>query len=200
VVTDEPGQGNNVGHGVPITTANSAVVPLVYAAQASGCPSSDPQIQVDASFSVEHFIPSAVEATCGGTNGVVALSTSTDNTTVISDFASGSASVSFVDNADDASQLAALLGKSYAYIPIAVSGTAESFLAGETNGVCVPDQQPQLTPNMVAGLITSLYQSPEGSYTQPPKPKYTLSDNLMAALEAAGSPARSCRGALRPSR
>jgi hypothetical protein len=187
VVTDEPGQGNNVGHGVPITTANSAVVPLVYAAQASGCPSSDPQIQVDASFSVEHFIPSAVEATCGGTNGVVALSTSTDNTTVISDFASGSASVSFVDNADDASQLAALLGKSYAYIPIAVSGTAESFLAGETNGgLPFPISSLNLTPNMVAGLITSLYQSPEGSYTQPPKPKYTLSDNLMAALEAAG--------------
>ena len=187
VVTDEPGQGNNVGHGVPITTANSAVVPLVFAAQASGCPSTDAQVSVDASFSVEHFIPSAVEATCGSANGVVALSTSTDNATVISDYATGNASVSFVDNVDDPNQLAQLLGKPYAFIPIALSGTTESFLAGATDGgLPFPLSSLKLTPNMVAGLATSLYQSPEGSYTQPPKPVYTLSDNLMSALQAAG--------------
>ena len=87
----------------------------------------------------------------------------------------------------DPNQLAQLLGKSYAYIPIALSGTTESFLAGESDqGQPFPISKFNLTPNMVAGLITSLYQSPSGSYTFPPKAKYTLSDNLVAGLAAAG--------------
>ena len=68
----------------------------------------------------------------------------------------------------DQGQLAQLLGKSYAYIPIALSGTTESFLAGETNqGQPFPVSTFNLTPNMVSGLITSLYQSPLGQLHLP---------------------------------
>ena len=82
-----------------------------------------------------------------------------------------------------------LLGKSYAYIPVALSGTAESFLAGESNqGQNFPINQYKLTPNMVAGLLTSLYQSPAGTTSPPPRRKFELSDNLMAALAAADPP------------
>jgi len=117
----------------------------------------------------------------------VALNTATDNGSVLGDYANGGATVSFVDAASDPSQLALLLGKSYAYIPIALSGTTESFLAGELNqGQPFPISTFNLTPNMLAGLITSAYQSPTGSYTFPPRAKYTLSDNLVAALAAAG--------------
>lgn len=188
IVTAEAGQGAGVGAGPPVSDANSAIVPLNYASLAAGCPSTDPQVQVDSAFSLEHFIPAAVEATCTApSSGVVALSTATDDASVVGDYASGGAAVSFVDNASDPAQLAQLLGKSYAYIPIALSGTTESFLAGESNqGQNFPISTYNLTPNMVAGLITSLYQIPQGSYTQPPKPKYTLSDNLVSALAAAG--------------
>jgi hypothetical protein len=189
VVTDEPGQGNNTGNGPTITAANSAVVPIQFAASAAGCPSSAPEIQVDSAFSLEHFIPAAVDATCATSDGVVALNTSNDDASVVKDFASGGTQVAFVDNASDPSQLASLLGTSYAYIPVALSGTSESFLAGaSTQGQNFPINNYNLTPNMVAGLITSLYQQPAGSYTQPPKPKYTLSDNLVAALAAATPP------------
>jgi hypothetical protein len=190
VVTYEPGQGNNTGNGPTITATNSAVVPITFATAAAGCPTSDPQVQVDSAFSLEHFIPSAVEATCAQSNGVVALNTANDDASVINDFVTpGGSTISFVDNASDPSQLAALLGRSYAYIPVALSGTTESFLAGASNqGQNFPINRYKLTPNMVAGLITSLYQVPIGNYSQPPKPKYTLADNLVSALAAANPP------------
>jgi hypothetical protein len=192
VVTAETGQGNVVGNGPDVTAANSAVIPLTFAAQSSGCPSIDPQLQVESSFSLEHFIPSAVEASCANKGGVIALNTVNDDATVVKDFAAGTTTVAFVDNASDASQLAALLGKSYAYVPIALSGTTESFLAGESNeGQNFPINQYDLTPNMVAGLLTSLYQSPDGTTSPPPKPKFLLTDNLMAAL-AGAKPAVTC--------
>ena len=192
VVTNEPGQGTTAGNGPVITTANSAVVPLNFAATSNGCPTSDAQVQVDSAFSLEHFIPAAVEATCAGPKGVVALSTSNDDNSVVSDFASGGTQVAFVDNASDPNQVASLLGKSYAYIPIALSGTTESFLAGASNqGQNFPINNYKLTPNMVAGLITSLYQEPVGNPTiNQTKPKfvYNLADNLSAALAAATPP------------
>ena len=187
IVTAESGQGAGVGAGPQVSTTNSAIIPLSYAALSAGCPTSDPQVQVESGYSLEHFIPAAIEATCAGKNGVVALNTANDNISVINDFADGGAAVSFVDNASDQGQLAQLLGKSYAYIPVALSGTTESFLAGETNqGQPFPVSTFNLTPNMVSGLITSLYQSPLGSYTFPPKAHYTLSDNLSAAMTSAG--------------
>ena len=192
VVTYEPGQGAAAGNGPTITATNSAVVPLNYAATAAGCPASDTQVQVDSAFSLEHFVPAAVEATCTGKNGVVALNTATDDTSVVNDFATGGTTISFVDNASDPAQTASLLGKAYAYIPIALSGTTESFLAGESDqGQNFPINDFKLTPNMVSGLITSLYQSPIGNPTvnqSKPKFVYNLADNLSASLAAATPP------------
>ncbi len=190
VVTGEPGQGNAAGNGPDVTADNSAVIPLTFAGQSSGCPSTDPQVDMENAYSLEHFLPAAIEATCTGTNGVVPKTfLSNDDFHVVQDFAQGNTTVAFVDNASDASQLGSLLGKAYAYIPIALSGTAESFLAGESNeGQNFPIDQFDLTPNMVAGLLTSLYQSPGGTTSPPPKPKFELSDNLMAALAAASPP------------
>ncbi|MGA2837640.1 MAG: hypothetical protein ABSF84_13680 [Acidimicrobiales bacterium] len=186
VTAETASDGSN---GPLVSTQNSAVVPLTYATQSAGCPSSDPQVQIETSYSLEHFIPAAVEATCGGSHGVVALNTANDDATVVKDFAAGNDTLSFVDNVSDETQLAALLGKSYAYIPVALSGTAESFLAEDSNnGSIFPINSYNLTPNMVAGLLTSLYQSPAGVVTLPPKPTFALADNLTAALAAATPP------------
>lgn len=187
VVTDQPASAN--GAQVPITDANSAVVPLHYGALADGCPSSDTVLQVSSTYSLEHFVPAAVEATCKGKTGVVALNTANDATSVLNDFASGSSIVSFVDNMADPSQIATLLGKGYALVPVALSGTEESILAGFTyKGTTFPLNSYKMTPNMLAGLITSLYQQPRGTTTPPPKPTFALSDNLVAAMAAASPP------------
>jgi hypothetical protein len=190
VVTGEPGQGNSAGNGPDVSASNSAVIPIDFAGQSGGCPASDPQVDVENAYSLQQFLPAAVEATCADKDGVVPKDfLSNDDFHVVQDFAQGNTTVAFVDNASDASQLGSLLGKAYAYIPIALSGTTESFLAGETNqGQNFPINQFKLTPNMVAGLLTSLYQSPGGTTTPPPKPQFELSDNLMAALGAASPP------------
>ena len=187
VVTEEPGQGNNVGNGPLVSASNSAVVPLSFSNSSAGCPSSAPSLNTDSSFSLEHFIPAAIDATCSGTAGVVAQNTTTNNQEVISDFAAGGADLAFTDDPSDPSALAELQGKGYSLIPIAVSGTAVSFLAGDSKGgLSFPIANYNLTPNMVAGLITSLYQSPKGSTEiVDGKPKIELSDNLIPPLVCA---------------
>lgn len=191
VVTEEPGQGPAAGAGPTVTPANSAVVPLTFASQSNGCPSSDPQLQVESSFSVQNFIPAAVQATCTKAGGVVGLDSATDDGTVIKDFASGVTPLAFVSDAADPVQLAYALGKGYAFIPVALSGTAESFLAGASSGSNVfPIDTYKLTPNMVAGLLTTNYQSATGNISFHP-PGYVGSDNVAAAL-ATATPVVTC--------
>jgi hypothetical protein len=185
-VTEEVGVGNVVGDGPPDSSANTMVVPLNFAAQNAGCPSSDTQVQTDSSFSLEHFLPAAVDATCAGANGVVALNTATDNQTVSSDFAIAGVDVGFVDDPGDPTDEATLYtGQQFAYIPVAVSGTSVSFLAGESDalGTAFPVSEYNLTPNMVAGLITSDYQNATGT-VEPFSPfSFEHADNLAPPLE-----------------
>jgi hypothetical protein len=185
VVTEEPFQGNAVGRGPAVSASNSAVVPLSFLASNSGCPAGAPELQTDSTYSLAQFMPFAVSSTCGGANGVVALNTATDGETVTSDFAAGGAGVGFTDDPADPVESANLVGKSYAFIPIALSGTAISFLASESgNNVSSPLATYNLTPNMVAGLISSLYQFPTGQVGfVNGKPKIQLADNLVPPLD-----------------
>ncbi len=183
-VTEETGTGNSVGNGPPDSTDNTVVVPLNFAAQNAGCPASDTELQTDSSFSVEHFLPAAVDATCAGSTGVVALNTATDNETVSSDFASGGVDIGFVDNPADATQEATLFGgKQFAYVPVAVSATAVGMLAGESdpNGTAFPVSQYDLTPNMVAGLLTSEYETATGTVQAFSPYNFELADNLVSS-------------------
>lgn len=169
-ITKEAGTGNSVGNGPPVSTSNTAVIPLTFAAQEAGCPSTAPEIQTESSTSLEHFLPAAVDSTCGGTNGVVALNTTNDNGSVVSNFNSGNTNLAFIDNPGDLNQAGTLFdGRPFAYIPIAVSATVVSMLAGETVGdTATPLANYNLTPNMVAGLISTDYSSATGSGTLDP--------------------------------
>ena len=193
VVTDESGQGPVVGLGPPVSTTNSVVIPLTFRAQTSGCPTGIPNLNTAGSTSVEQFLPAAVEATCRGAAGVVALNTTFDTQSVVSDVAAGGAAVGFIDNPEDPTQLAALKGKSYALVPVAVSASTVAFLAGFIlNNVAIPISTYNLTPNMVAGLISSEYESPSGSPSfQNGGFEFADADNLVSAL-AAANPAVTC--------
>jgi len=188
VVTDETSAESHVG-GPTISAANSAVVPLDFAAQVTGCPASDAQVNVANSYSITNFLPDAVDATCAAAGGVVAVNTSTDNTQAVGDYVAGSADVAFIDNPSDPAQVASLLGQGYSLIPVTLSGTSESFLGGAVeSGNEYPIDSYNLTPNMAAGLLTSAYQQPSGSLTSGSKPTFRLADNLTAALAAATPP------------
>ncbi len=169
-ITKEAGTGNSVGNGPPTTPSNTAVVPLTFAAQEAGCPTTDPLIQTESSSSLEHFLPAAVDSTCNGTNGAVALNTTNENGLVVKDFNSGTTNLAFIDNPGDLSQAGTLFGgRPFAYIPIATSATVVSMLAGETVGdTATPLATYDLTPNMVAGLISTDYSAAAGSGTLDP--------------------------------
>ncbi len=169
-ITKEAGTGNSVGNGPAVTASNTAVIPVTFAAQEAGCPSTAPQIQTESSTSLEHFLPAAVDSTCSGSEGVVALNTTNDTGSVVSDFNSGNTNLAFIDNPGDLNQAGTLFGgRSFAYIPIAVSATVVSMLAGETVGnTASPLANYDLTPNMVAGLISTSYSDAVGSGTLDP--------------------------------
>jgi len=164
-ITKEKGTGSSVGNGPPVSPTNTLIIPLNFAAQESGCPTSDTEIQTESSFSVEHFMPAAVDSTCSGTTGVVTLNTSTNNRAVVSDFNAGNTQLAFIDNPGDLNQAGILSGgRQFAYIPVALSATAVSMLAGETVGnSATPVADYNLTPNMVAGIITTGYSASTGT-------------------------------------
>ncbi|MGO8871389.1 MAG: hypothetical protein ACLQPH_08295 [Acidimicrobiales bacterium] len=187
-VTLEVGNGPGIGTGPPDSSSNTAIVPLNFAAQGAGCPPSAPVVNTESSFSMEHFLPAAVDATCQGSGGAVDINTATDSRSVVSDFASGSSSVqiAYVDDPADVTQASLLAGsgRKYAYIPVAVSGTVVSMLAGASNGVLdYPISTYNLTPNMVAGLITSTYESAGGYLTTGSNPTIVDADNLIPPLD-----------------
>jgi hypothetical protein len=194
VVTYEDGQGPIVGLGPPVSASNSVVIPLTFSALDSGCPANTPVLNTDSSTSVAVLMPTFVDATCNGPDGVVALNTIDDNASVVSDYAAGGSAVAFIDNPMDPTEMTPLQGKSYALVPVAVSASSVSFLAGDVlNGQSIPVSTYNLTPNMVAGLINSAYESPEGNPTYiteggVQEQVFEDSDNLTSALATAGVP------------
>ncbi|HVC70610.1 MAG TPA: hypothetical protein VNC61_10205 [Acidimicrobiales bacterium] len=158
VITDD----GATGAGPTDTAANTVVVPLDFSAGASACPSTDPQLFTDSSFTVEHLIPAVVQATCGQKNGVVALDTATNTGSEIDDLAGGNTPIAFTDDPWDTQLDSALTSGKFAYIPVALSATVVGFLGGapdETqSGVVFPLAQYNMTPNMVAGVLTTSYE------------------------------------------
>jgi hypothetical protein len=175
------------------SSANTVEMPLSFAPQASGCPSTDDLFTSESTYAFEHFIDTAVGATCQGSNGVVDLDVGTDTTLAVQDFASSDQPLVFVDNPADPAQEAELLGsRGFAYIPIAVSATTVGFLGDnqqQSSPLGRPIQSYDLTPTMLAGILNGDYQTPIGSYSGPGKlvkGGIFYSDNLLAALQTAG--------------
>lgn len=167
------GQGaSGTKPGVPDeTTQNTTVVPLSFEANTGGCPSSDPIINSEGSFSVNQFVPAAVVATCADSTGVIDLNSQTDSETAVSDFSTSSptATLAFTDDPTDPASLKALAGSQYMLIPVAASASVVSFLSatsaqlGQAEYAASPQAHYNLTPNMTAGLITSAYNNSYGS-------------------------------------
>jgi hypothetical protein len=147
-----------------VTGSNTITVPLTFAAASTGCPASDPVVDTVGSFSIEQFLPTAVEASCGGPNGVIGLNISTDSETAVSEYAQGDTSLAFTDDPDDPAEQSALQGTQSMLIPVAASASVVAFLSAtsqETGGSYAASTEAEynLTPNMVAGIITSAYSN-----------------------------------------
>ncbi len=144
------------------TTANTMVIPLDFAPGSLTCPSSDPTVFTDGAFSVEHLIPDFVQATCDRSGGVVALDTATNSAALTSDLAQGGTQIAFTDDPSDPQLQAELAasGTTYDYIPVALSATVVAFAGNVENSetrAIYPVTTYNMTPNMVAGMVTTAY-------------------------------------------
>jgi hypothetical protein len=150
-----------IGIGPTDTTDNTMIIPLDFSPGASACPTSDPNVFSDSSFTVEHLITAVNQETCAGKNGVVALDTATNTATEMSDLATGGTPIAFTDDPSDPQLQAILPSTGFAYIPVALSATVVSFLATAPDedkpGVDFPVSQYNLTPNMATGVLTTSY-------------------------------------------
>ena len=138
------------------TTSNTAIVPLSFDRDANGCPSKDPLVFTDSSYSLEHFIPAATTRPAPRPSGVADVNTATDtDQEVVKDFVNGGTQIAFTDEPQDPDQIAELAKVKYKYIPIAVSATVMAFLGGDYERDPIQAAYPianyDLTPNMVAG-------------------------------------------------
>jgi hypothetical protein len=165
VTDDGPGVGNGA-QDPPDTSANTVIIPLTYFDGSNGCPGSDAILNSDSAYSMAGLIPAAVESTCKRPGGVVALNTVDDSETSISNFAAGGADLTFTDDPGDPADARALKGKSVLYVPVALSASVVSFLGAvetESQGVPFSLNSYKLTPDMVAGIIDSVYGEAFGS-------------------------------------
>ena len=162
---------------------NTVMFPLNWAATGSGCGSA-PDLTVDASYSVEQFLPAAGAATCAGTDGVAVLPTaepSVDDSSCktgtghcpFADLINGTQPATFTDDPNDPATVAELkaAGGKFAYIPIAVSSTEIAF-EGQTgrtgvSSVTFPLSSYNLTPAQTAGIMTQNWTSPIAQIFEP---------------------------------
>ena len=160
VITDDGAPGS----GPTNTAGNTMLVPLNFSPGASACPASDPLLFTDSAFTVEHLLPAAVQATCTQKNGVVALNTATNTQSEINDLATGNTPVAFTDDPWDASlnQVPDIGDDQVRLHSGGFSATVVGFLGGPPDtahqGVVFPLAQYKMTPNMVAGVLTTAYE------------------------------------------
>lgn len=160
------------------TSSNTAIFPVSWTSGGSGCGSA-PQVTADTSYSAAQFLPAAGEATCSGPDGVAVDATAipsvdqltcqaTDGATgqcPVYDVIDGSNPVTFTDDPEDPTTLTEekQAGGTFAYIPIALSGTVIAIDGDVKDGLA--DQgysrvtSYQLTAAMAAGVMTQAWSN-----------------------------------------
>ena len=152
------------GHSTP-DSANTAVIPVSFVPASSGCPKGD-VVSSESDFGIEGLLTEVAPAACSGTAPAVPVNTAENSLSAVQALASGAVQIAFTDDPQAADEQAALTGSGshYDYIPVAASADVVGFSANDAETtrplVAYPDTSFQLTPNMVAGLISLQYSAP----------------------------------------
>jgi hypothetical protein len=155
----------NLGGTQTATTANTLVMPVTFAASGSGCPKAT-LVNTESDFGIEGLIDDANQSGCLGSDPVIAFNTALDSLSAVTDLAAGEDHIAFTDDPNAPDEQAVLGGTSghYALIPVAASADVMGFAATISpnsieNRTLYPHTTFDLTPNMVAGLVNSSYDT-----------------------------------------
>jgi len=137
---------------------NTAVIPIEFAPSSSGCPQAA-EVNTESEFGIDQLLPEAARLSCLGQNPAIAVNTAEDGWNAVNQAAQGNVQVGFTDDPEASDQQAQINGN-LSLIPIALSANVIGVKAVMLhNGVGYPQQSWDLTPNMVAGLISFNYSA-----------------------------------------
>jgi len=183
-VTD-PLLGSSLYNATPVP-GNTAVLPVSFAATGDGCPSAR-FVNTESDFGIENLLPIAAELNCTGAHPGVAINTALDSVASIASLVQGNVQVAFTDDpeARDEQKLLRSPGVHVALIPVAVSANVIGFRATMSqNNHGYPLNLFELTPNMVAGLVTNYYQYPSNADLTRCVPPATGSCSLLSEINS----------------
>lgn len=153
------------GHSVP-TARNTVVVPISFLPPPKGCPDGT-VVQTESDFGIDGLLKQIGGASCSGSHPAVAVNTAEDSLGAVNALTDGGAQIAFTDDplaADEQAALAASPGHTYVLIPVAASATVVAFQATESpwsdSSADYAQSSFELTPTMVAGLVTDQYSAP----------------------------------------
>jgi hypothetical protein len=149
--------------------ATTAVIPINFAPSTSGCPTAN-TVDTQSDFGSDLLFPIAARLSCTGSNPTLAFNTAIDGLTAVTSLVSDGVNVAFTDDPEQSDQQAELSQGNFALIPVALSANVVSFTGEErtaTHQELVPLDSMDLTPSMVAGLLSGNY---EGAATADPTP------------------------------
>jgi hypothetical protein len=156
------------GSSTPDAT-NTAVLPVTYAASGGGCPKAT-LLETESEFGIEGLLGTANTDGCTGSTPAIAFNTAVDSLDAVRSLTSGVVQIAFTDDPEAADEQAAFKagGGHYALIPVAASADVVGFAGyispnSVENRTLYPHTSFELTPNMVAGLLNTTYNDPDGA-------------------------------------
>jgi hypothetical protein len=153
------------GEGSPVQTdQNTAVIPVSFAASFSGCGSNAANVLTESEFGLEFVLSQAAQQSCSLPDPSIAFNTAADGLAADTAVAAGAAQVAFTDDPEAAQQQQVLSQGNLKLIPVALSANVVGFKAqdAEDNSL-FPLNGLDLTPTMVAGLLTGIYSDPQNT-------------------------------------
>jgi hypothetical protein len=147
-----------------MSAANTAVIPITFAVSGNGCGSSAESVNSESEYGIEFLLQIAANASCSLPNPSIAFNTDADGPASIQGLSNGSAEVAFTDDPEGPDQQATLSTGNYKLIPVALTANIIGFKAQESqSGTLFPLNAFNLSPLMVAGLLTGAENTPIGA-------------------------------------
>ncbi|MFZ0667956.1 MAG: hypothetical protein WAM97_19575 [Acidimicrobiales bacterium] len=165
----------NLNDSTTPSSANAAVIPVSFAPADTGCVNPT-LVNSGSDFGIEGLIQTVDQSGCTGTHPTLDFDTALDSLNAVTSLAAGTYQIAFTDDPEAPDEQAILGGTNsgYALIPIAVSADVVGFssiISGDPpeENTYYPHTSFDLTPNMVAGLITGQYNEPGAADDVPVK-------------------------------
>ena len=145
--------------------ANSVMIPINFNISGGSCPEKQVLVPSESEFGISPLIPSVSRLNCQGATPVNLFNTEQSGLSAVADLYdsvnSNSASavrIAFTDNPESASQQQFLPAGHFVLIPVAMSALVVAFSAQfYGGGTSFPQATYNLSPNMVAGIFSGLY-------------------------------------------